>query len=216
MALLKSTETEGLHAFEAILSYDNISKDTVTLANGQNLTAGTVLGQMTTGTTASATAFSGNTGTGTVGTITVSAGAQMGDYKLVIIEAEADAGKFQLEGPDGKIVGTGTVAVAFNKGGLAFTLSDATDFKAGDGFTITVASGSGLYKSHDPDAADGTQIARAVLAYDADASGGNLAVVAITRLAEVKESLLTWKTGISAPNKAAGIAALASHYIIAR
>lgn len=123
MALLKSTTVEGLHPFEAVLSYDNISKDTVTLISGQNLTAGTVLGKIT---------------------------------------------------------------------------------------------ASGKYTLHNNAASDGSEVAAAVLAYDGDASGGDASVVAITRLAEVKEDLLVWKTGISAPNKAAGIVALAANFIIAR
>jgi hypothetical protein len=217
MALLQSTTVEGLHAFEAILSYDNISKDTVTLDEGQVLTAGTVLGQITVGDTADATAFSSNTGDGTMGEITVGAGAIAGTYKLVVIAEDTDAGTFTVTDPNGIFVATGAVDAEFDAGGLTFTLADgAEDFNLGDGFDIVVAAGSGNYVLHDAAATDGSQVARAVLAYDSDATDGDLQVVAITRLAEVKESLLTWKSGISGPNKAAGIAALASHYIIAR
>lgn len=123
MALLQSTSTEGTNAFEAILTYDNISKDTVTLISGQNLAAGTVLGLIT---------------------------------------------------------------------------------------------ASGKYTLHNNAAADGSEVAAAVLPVAADASGGDLAVVAITRLAEVKEDLLIWKSGISAGDKTAGLAALADKFIIAR
>lgn len=218
MTLLINTSTEGTARNEVILSYEqNISLDTVTLISGQNLKAGAVLGQITTGSTASAAAFSGNTGNGAMGAITVSAGALEGVYKLVIIEPATDAGKFQVEDPTGKIIGTGAVASAFSKGGLAFTLADgATDFVAGDGFDITVASGSDKYTAHDPDAANGSQVAAAVLLDDADASGGDLKVVAMTRFGAVKNDLVVWKTGISSGNKAAGLAALAAKFIIAR
>lgn len=94
-------------------------------------------------------AYSGNTGNGTMGTVTVSSGAKAGVYKLTIIEPASDAGTFEVEDPDGLVVGTGTVAVAFSAGGLAFTLADgATDFVAGDGFNITVTlTGGGAQTS---------------------------------------------------------------------
>ena len=94
--------------------------------------------------TAVAAAFAGNTGNGTMGAVTVSAGAKAGVYNLIVIEPGANAGVFQVIDPDGVFVGRGTVAVAFSAGGLAFTLADgATDFVAGDGFTITVTLTAG-------------------------------------------------------------------------
>lgn len=123
MALLQSSSTEGTSTNEVLLSYDNISKDTVTLISGQNLTAGTVLG---------------------------------------------------------------------------------------------VITASGKYTLHNNAASDGSEAAAAVLLANSDASGGDLSVVAITRLAEVKEDLLVWKSGISGANKTAGLAALAAKFIIAR
>lgn len=97
---------------------------------------GCVIGA-TFGATAAATAGSGNTGNGTMGTVTVSAGAKLGTYQLVIIEPASNAGTFAVYDPDGVFVDNGTVAVAFSAGGLAFTLADgATDFVAGDSFSI--------------------------------------------------------------------------------
>lgn len=87
--------------------------------------------------TAAATAGSSNTGNGTMGAITVTAGAKKGTYQLVITEPGANAGVFELTDPDGNFVDNGTVGVAFSAGGLAFTLADgATDFVAGDSFSI--------------------------------------------------------------------------------
>ena len=46
---------------------------------------------------------------------------------------------FEVEDPDGILVGVGTVAVAFSAGGVAFTIADgATDFVAGSGFYVDV------------------------------------------------------------------------------
>lgn len=91
--------------------------------------------------TATPAAAAGNTGNGTCGTVTLSAGAKAGVYTMSCFAAATNAGKFRLEDPDGLYVGTVTVASAFSAGGLAFTLADgATDFAVGDAFTITVAS----------------------------------------------------------------------------
>lgn len=126
------------------------------------IAVGTVLGKYITGGTAAAVADTGNTGTGTVGTITVTAPAKVGAYRLVIVAAATNAGTFIVTDPSGRTVGAGTVAVAFSKGGLAFTLADATDFVVGDAFTITVA-GTYKYKRAVQTATDGTADAAAVV-----------------------------------------------------
>lgn len=100
---------------------------------------GCILASQETLESAGATANAGNTGNGAFGAITVSSGAKEGTYKVNITAAAANAGTFVVEDPDGNIVGYGTVAVAFSKGGIAFTLADgATDFVVGDGFTFPV------------------------------------------------------------------------------
>jgi len=89
--------------------------------------------------TATSPALGTNTGNGTMGTVTVSAGAKAGNYTLTIIEPGANVGTFIVLDPDGIQIGDGVVGSAFSAGGLAFTLADgATDFVAGDSFTITV------------------------------------------------------------------------------
>jgi hypothetical protein len=213
-----TTLTETLHAasFLASEASGTRSRDSVTILSGQNLLAGTVLGKVAHG-TASAAAFAGNTGTGTVGAITLSAGAKVGAHKLVIIEPAGNAGTFTVEDPDGITIGTGNVAVAFSGGGLAFTLSDGTDFIAGDGFTITVAAGSGKYKKYDPANTDGSETAIAVLYADCDASSADkTAVPIISRDAEVISADLVWFSGANAGQKTTGKAQLALQGIIAR
>lgn len=126
---------------------------------------GTVLGKVITSGTATAAANAGNTGTGTFGTITVTAPAKVGVYSVVITTVAANAGTFLVVDPNGVAVGTGTVAVAFSKGGLAFTISDATDFVIGDGFSITVL-GTYKYKISVQTATDGSQFAAALVLED--------------------------------------------------
>lgn len=100
---------------------------------------GCVIGA-TFGATGTPTAGSSNTGTGTMGAVTVSAGAKQGTYQLVVIEPASNAGAFAVYDPDGVFVDNGNVASAFSAGGLAFTLADGgTDFVSGDSFSIAVA-----------------------------------------------------------------------------
>lgn len=214
-----TTYTEPYRDFEALLSEGDgsISREVVTILSGSGvLEAGTVIGKITTGATASASAFAGNTGTGTFGAITVSAGAKPGAYKLTIIEPATNAGTFSLEDPDGQFVATGTVGAAFSAGGLAFTLADATDFVAGDGFTLTVAAGSGKWQGYDDGHADGSQNAAGVLLQRVDATAADVAATAVVRLAEVNKDALQWITAVDSTAKTTAYAQLAALNIIAR
>ncbi len=94
------------------------------------------------GSSATSAAWSGNTGNGAMGAITVSAAAKVGVHKFVCIEPGANVGTFAHEDPDGIVVSSRMiVASAYSAGGLAFTLADgATDFIVGDGFDITVSA----------------------------------------------------------------------------
>lgn len=143
----------------------------ITVASGENLTAGAVIGRITVG-TAAAAAAAGNTGNGTMGAVTTGADAKPGVYKVVIVEPGANVGTFIVEDPDGVIVGRGTVAVAF-AGPVNFTLADgATDFVAGDTFNITVAAGSGQWRRSVAAATDGSQRPLAILVGSVDATSG--------------------------------------------
>ena len=169
-------------------------------------------------TATSAAAVAGtNTGNGVMGAITVGNAAKAGAYALKVTKAGANVGDFQVSDPDGHIVGLGTVAVAFSGGGLSFTLADgSTDFAVGDTFAITVAAGSGNYAMHDPSGIDGRESAIAILFDAVDATLANKPGVSIERLAEVNGDEITWKTGISAPDKTAGIESLKARSVIIR
>ncbi|HJQ60821.1 MAG TPA: head decoration protein [Vineibacter sp.] len=212
-------KSEGKWAGEAIYSEaaGTRSRDKITVASGEGvLSAMTILGKVLTGAGSSA-AFAGNTGNGAMGAITVGAGAKPGVYKLVVIEPAANAGRFTVEDPDGATVGVGTVAVAFNAGGLSFTLADgATDFVSGDGFDITVAAGSGKYKDFDVAGTDGSQIAAAILYDGVDATAADVAATAFTRDCEVNKAELVFTGAPNTNQKNAAYADLAKLGIIAR
>lgn len=117
------------------------SVDQETLTGGVKVLAGTVLGKVTSGVSATAAAIGSNTGNGTFGTITAQAspGTMIGTYSLVYTSASA----FTVTAPDGQTA-TGSNGVAFSALGIGFTMTaGGTAFVAGDGFTITTADAPG-------------------------------------------------------------------------
>lgn len=195
-----ATLTQGKFNAEFLLRYQGkYSLDVVTLAaSNPALKAGTLLGKITASSATSAAKAGGNTGNGTMGAITVSAGALAGVYKLRITKAATNAGDFEVIDPQGDVVGIGSVAAAYSMGGLAFTLADgATDFAVGDGFDITV-TGSGKYVAYSNSATDGSDVVAAILKDNVPDSTADQKVVIVTRMAEVQGSELT---GLDDPAK---------------
>lgn len=194
--------TQGVQVGEWLLSEaeGQRSRDsaTVTVAGAVALPSGTVLGRITVGAITSS-AVAGNTGNGTMGTVTGSAGAKAGVYKLTIVEPAANAGAFIVEDPDGIVIGNGDVAAAFSAGGLAFTLADgATDFAAGDQFNITVAAGTGKYVKYVSNATDGSQVAAAVLYQSLPGTNGDYKATIFNTDAEVIGAMLNGGAGTDA------------------
>lgn len=214
---MATNATMGARLTDAVM-YENevakYSREAVTVLSGQNLKLGHVVGKVAAG-TITPTAFAGNTGTGSIGTVTAGAGIKPGTYKVIITEPATDAGKFIVEDPDGVIVGAGTVAVAFS-GPIAFTLADATDFIAGDGFNVVVAAGSGKVKEYNPTNTDGSGYVAGILVAAVDASAADKGGAIIVREAIVKKSGLTWFSGASAGQKTTAYAEMAARGIVAR
>ena len=86
--------------------------------------------------TIASAAYAGNTGNGTLGTLSALTGAQPGAYNVAFVAAT----KFELYDPSGKFLGVGTTGTAFSSQ-VQFTITaGATAFVAGDGFTVTVTA----------------------------------------------------------------------------
>jgi len=139
-------------------------RDVVTVYEGSEVTyqIGTVLGKTLTSGVGTATAAAGNTGNGVMGAITVNGGADVGNYVVRITKTVTNAGDFIVINPAGVVVGNGSVGAAYSGTALAFTLADgATDFVAGDSFTIAV-TGTVKYKRVEATATDGSQKAAAI------------------------------------------------------
>ena len=194
-----ASNAEGKHRAEFVqsLANNNRSIENITIKSGQNVAAGEVLSKELTGAATSAAA-AGNTGNGTMGSVTVGDQAKVGDYILTIVEPGSNVGDFTLADPNGVQVGTGDVAGAFS-GEISFTLADGgTDFAAGDSFTISVTLTSEVYTALPNDASE-EAVAIALDNYDATSAAKDGA--AVVRDAEVNDAELTWPSGQRAANK---------------
>ena len=220
------TLTEATHAGAFIVSEanGNRSRAQITVALSQTLVAGQVIGKLgvVAGITSSSAADGGNTGNGilTLANPAVSPAVKDGKYTIRIVEPAANAGAFQVEDPEGRAVGEGTVGVAFD-GEIKFTLADgATDFVVNDSFTVTIGRETEKdeqWKILAPAAADGTEIAAGIL-FDAVTTDGvsTKKATAVVRHAEVRESDLSWPGGITAIQKATAIEQLLRQGIVIR
>lgn len=147
-----------------------VQSKSVTVIAGQELVAGQIVAVPRVGAIGAVTAVVGNTGNGTVsGSITASARAVAGVYRLTCIAITVNGGVFCVVAPNGEVAGFARVGVAFTSAHLSgFTIADgSTDFALGDSFTITVSAGSGkcvAYNANEPHEIVG------VLAEDVDAA----------------------------------------------
>ena len=167
-------------------------------------------------------AVHGGTGTGVMSAITLGPEAQLGGYQVINRVVIANGGDFEVVAPDGTVVGrfpwaaSGATA-SFTSSHINFTLSDATDYIAGNYFNVIVAGYTApAAKLWDPTAVDGTQEAWGVLLAATDATSAAQDAVAIVRDAEVGAAKLAWKSTVTAAQKAEAYRHLAASHIAAR
>ena len=190
-----SALTETLHAGGFIVSEPNGSfgRDSGIILSGEGkLPTGAVLGQAAGAVTQ---AFAG-TGNGVLtmdATTPVVAGAQIGKYKVLFIEPTTNLGTFEVEDPNGVVIGSGVVGTAFNNQ-IKFAIADgSTDFSAGDTFTLTVAAGK--WRSADPTNTDGSSVAKAILFAAIDATSADATGVLFVE-GEVRDADLTYDANV--------------------
>lgn len=213
------TSQERAKTFSDVVKHvndSNFSLDAFTVASGSGiLKVGTVMGQATLGSATSAVKASGaNTGNATMSAVTVLDGAVSGIYTVRMLTATT----FRVEKPNGDVIGDGATGTAFADD-IGFTMTaGGTPMVAGDGFDVTVAPGSLKWKPHDPAAVDGSQVAAGVLGEAVDATSADVVALGVKWGAIVVLEELIFKSGISAPNRAAAIASLGapSRMILAR
>lgn len=104
-------------------------------ANGSlpNTAVGDVEASADTGVTSAAGA---NTGNGTIGSLSATASALAGAYKITMLTATT----FSVVDPNNNRLADGATGVAYSAEGVGFTVTaGGTAFAAGDSFTVTVA-----------------------------------------------------------------------------
>lgn len=84
------------------------------------------------------------------------------------------------------------------------------------GSVMGVITASSKYTLFNPAAEDGSETAAAILYSKVDATSADQDAVVISRLAEVKNAFLQWKTGVTTNQKTTALASLATKYIISR
>lgn len=211
------TSQERVKSFSDVFKHmldPNFSFDAITILSGSGiLKLGTVLGQAVVGAATSAVKASGaNTGNATMSAVTVADGAVAGIYTVRMLTATT----FRVEKPNGDVIGDGATGVAFADD-IGFTMTaGGTPMVAGDGFDVTVATGTLKWKPHDPAALDGSQVAAGVLGEAVDATSADRTVLGVIWGAIVVAEELIYKAGISNADKAAAIAALGRQKILVR
>jgi hypothetical protein len=190
--LEKDVTGDFLHHEEAA----QYSREAVTVKSGAGiLKPGTVLGQQTKNSVVAA-ADENNTGDGEIGTVTLGAKAEPGVYTLECTAESADAGAFAVFAPSGYRLPDATVAVAYAGDHLNFTIADgAEDFDIGDKFSVTV-SGDGKYDIAQHGDVSGLGEAKAILAFEVDATSADAEAVVIARDAIVAVPALTFHSTV--------------------
>jgi hypothetical protein len=169
------------------------------VAAGQNLVRGAVLGVDRSSQTATVTVSADNTGDADLSAVAVTMGRQAkpGVYVLKCTAEDTDAGTFEVRSPDGADLGDLTVDVAFSSEHISLTIPDgAADWAVDDLVYISVAD-DGAVKLSAVDATDGSHEPRFILAEDCDASAGAKHAMAYTQ-GDFNARALTFGTGHAA------------------
>lgn len=190
-------------------------------ASGDDLKAGSVMGQNTKGALSAAAAAGIPAPAGA--TITpapvVTAGVTKVGVHTFRCEVAGAAGTWQHEDPDGVYVGTAATGVAYTGQGITLTITDTgTDPAVGEVFEVTVSqvAGDGEFAPYDPAATDGTEEAVAILYEGRPATDLPVRRTLTLRDSEVTAAELVWKDDLTTDQKNAALADLAALGIIAR
>jgi hypothetical protein len=200
---------------QLIAGNHDIVTDSVTIASGQKLVRGALIGQQTAseyGFTTAAQAVGGgaNAGAETIGTVSVGTQVKLGTYRVNLTSTTA----FNVLDPTGELVGTGTVGSAFTSSQVNLTVTTGSGIATNDGFNVVVepiaGSGSGLYVLATGTATDGSQMPGnwLILAEDCDASatGFNANTNAPAYVVgEFDTNYITFGTGITAQGAKAAL-----------
>jgi hypothetical protein len=218
------TLTEALHGGTFIVSEGEgwFSRDPVTVALSQTLVAGNPVYKsgVIANETSSVAADAGNTGNGVFtldATTPVLAAGQNGQYRVVCIAVATNSGTFAVFDPQGVEIGRVAVAATFNNQ-IKFVIADgATDFVAGDAFTVSVGRESNVDETVTALPNDGSQVCAGLMVYPVTTDGSTTKKGSLLcRRAEYRAADITWPGSISAANKAKAIEELRAIGLIGR
>jgi len=136
--------TETTHAGGHILSESdgNRSRENGTLASGQDLAAGAVLGRITKVQSSGAIPAIVGTGTGAMTALSFGPDVQVGVYAITLL-ATGDETAYSVVAPDGTVLPNGAVGTAYVSTHASFLISSAGTMTIGDAYALTVvASGT--------------------------------------------------------------------------
>ncbi len=136
--------TETTHAGGHILSESdgNRSREDGTLASGQDLAAGAVLGRITKVQSSGAIPAIVGTGTGAMTALSFGPDVQVGVYAITLLATSATAA-YSVVAPDGTVLPNGAVGTAYVSTHASFLISSAGTMTIGDAYALTVvASGT--------------------------------------------------------------------------
>lgn len=165
----------------------------------------------------------GGTGNGVMTALSLGPDAKPGRYQVINRVVIANGGDFEVIGPDGDAIGrfnwsnSGSTA-SFTSRQVNFTLSDSTDYIAGNYFDIAVFNqlAGGKVVAWDPTTYDGRHRAVGVLYGNVNATSGDLPGVLVTRSARVAKSALQWGAAITSAQKESAYLDLAEREVLAR
>ena len=149
------------------------SRDQVTILAAQELSPGSVLGQVQIA-VAPTTGTGVGTGNGTMTGVTAGKYTVVGTYTATCITVDTNVSTWSVKGPTGAALPAASNGVAYTSDQLNFTINDgATDFIVGDTFTVAITVGGLQYRAVSFAAVDGSGKAAGLsyASYDASASG---------------------------------------------
>jgi len=164
----------------------------------------------------------GGTGTGVMTLLSLGPDAKPGRYQVINRVVITDGGDFEVIGPDGDSIGrfnwaAASATAAFTSRQINFTLSDATNYIAGNYFDIAVFNNllGGKVVAWDPLTFDGRHKAVGLLYDNVDASAADKAGVLVSRSSDVIKGALQWAAAITSSQKESAYLDLAARGVIA-
>ena len=136
-----------------------------------------------------------NTGTATIGSVSVGTNTKVGQYTVVLTSSTQG----YVYDPGGEVVGQQTMGTAFKDPQINFTITTGGSPAAGDTFGLWVGPGSGKWTVATAGATDGSQVPAGVLADYVDCTAGDV-TGGVYQFGEFNSNVMTFGAGFNAAN----------------